>query len=252
MYKKIFDLNDDEISKLAKGDFAIPNLNWNSEITLLIGGSDSIKGMATNMERNGYENQIRNLKNEIGSDLDAEIISKKIKDEINEFENNSKDNIIDIFHLIQLWGGRSARQFYLKKCQINKIFYTDFVEVITKTDDIQKIILATEKLVIATSQFNVSFITKHVSFWQKYSKNSRIKLPIYDNIIALNIMGRFNTVKGKLIGHTYNDFKFLEKYWIGMVEVSKELNVPINNIERQIFNFFRSGTSKSWPRNFKK
>ena len=233
------------------GDFAIPKLDWNSEIKNSITSSNSIKKMATLMERNGFEDLITNLKNEIGNNLDTENISKKIRSEIKIYESKSKENILEIFHLIQLWGGISARIFYTKGSEINESLYKEFIDVIINTDNIHKIIEASQKFVKETKRVNVSFITKHINFWQKFSTNSKINLPIYDSVIALNVMGKYLKTSGSLIGYTYNDFKYLEIYWRNMLEVSKQINVPMNNIESHLFDFFRNSTPESWPRNFK-
>ena len=73
---------------------------------------------------------ITNLKNEIGDNLDTENISKKIQSEIKIYESKSKENILEIFHLIQLWGGISARIFYTKGSEINESLYKEFIDVI--------------------------------------------------------------------------------------------------------------------------
>jgi hypothetical protein len=247
----ILNLNDPAIKELLPGQFAIPNLDWNEEIPFVIGGNDSIKAMTTNMYKHGHSLLINKIKVEIGDQLNTENLSNLIEKRINEYYKiNSNELLLEIFHLIQLWGGKAGRQFYFKKTKIKIEYYKRFVETVISTRNIEHIINQTKIFIQSTSNINIAFITKHVSFWQRCTPSALIQLPIYDSIIAKNIMGKYVKNKNSINGYTYNDFKHLHIYWQEMLGVSINLGIPMNNIERQTFNFFRNGTPDSWPRQF--
>ncbi len=247
---KMFELYDPRISMLKNGEFAIPVLKWDLDTVLLVGEAGSINKMATHLINSGRSQLINEVKIKIGKTLPAEQLLLLIKDEIESI--NHTGHYDKIFDLIQLWGGVAARQFYINGFNIDVKKYSHFVSTIISTESIDEVVQATQLLINDTSRFNIAFATKHVSIWQRFSRNSRLILPIYDSIMALNIMGRYtkNKYNGKVTGFVSNDYKNLKKYWLEMKFISEKLNVPINNIERQLFNFFRGGTPASWPRKF--
>jgi len=247
---KIFELNDPKIADLKKGEFAIPALKWDVDSVLLVGETGSINAMATHLINSGRSKLITEVKNKIGEELPAEKLFLLIKDEIARIDETGMFE--KVFHLIQLWGGKAARQFYIHGCNIDVKNYSNFVSQVINAKSIDEVEKATRSLIKVTSRFNIAFATKHVSIWQRFSKNSVLTLPIYDSIMALNIMGRYTKSKknGKITGFASNDYHNLNKYWLEMKLISEELQIPINNIERQLFNFFRSGTPASWPRKF--
>ncbi|MDM9630243.1 hypothetical protein [Robiginitalea aurantiaca] len=254
----IYTLNDPMISSLKRGEFAIPDLNWDTELPLIVGGDGSVQAMATNMEANGYAILIDEVRQNVGYQFGPNEVIRLIQEEIqnNDVESLTDDQLEKIFHLIQLWGGKSARQFYFQNTILNVDAYRDFIRSIiidSEENDPEEtldcIMNSLETLISATDQFNISFATKHVNLWQYYG-GSHMVLPIYDNIMALNVMGRFSINKKdrKLVPLTTNRFKDLRHYWTNMKLAADELGIDISTLERNLFNFFRSGTPESWPR----
>lgn len=245
----IFNLNDPEIKHLKNGEFAIPLLNYEL-IPEVIGGEKSIKTMAKDMQENGQYDLILEVNEKINSTLNTSNVFNLIKDEYKLFKiKPTPEKAEKIFHLIQLWGGQAGRMFYFKNTKLDKELYLESVNIFLDSNNLEEILIQLKKLINNTPEFNISFATKHVSIWQGLEITSKLKLSIYDNVMASNIMGRFYKNKnGALVGKTYNDFKYLKIFWEKMNLVSKELNVSTLSIERNLFNFFRGGTPDSWPR----
>lgn len=140
------------------------------------------------------------------------------------------DNIEEIFHLIQTWGGSSGRGIYLFGNGFNwnsiEPQYMKLVSMCLETTDTS--VSSINKLVDLIKEtkiphLGISFITKHTRFWL-YNKLGENALPIYDSIMAMEIM-RKNVV-------SVND---LADYWKVMVAKAKRENISLMSLERQIF-----------------
>ena len=73
------------------------------------------------------------------------------------------------------------------------------------------------------SGLSSSFITKHIRFWL-YKKLGEDALPIYDSIMAIEVMRK----KEPYITD-------LEEYWTVMVSKAKREGIKLMPLERQIF-----------------
>lgn len=144
------------------------------------------------------------------------------------------NNLEEIFHLIQTWGGASGRGVYIlgKGYCWNSIstHYSELVQCClsitdTSTESINKMVKAVCKFNKAVAYMGVAFITKHTRFWlcRTLGDNS---LPIYDSIMADCVM-RKNTV----------DPNHLAEYWTVMLAKAKQLGVGVKQLERQIFKY---------------
>lgn len=234
---------------LNNGQFAIPELDWNTDMPNIISGESSVMAMKTNMANAGLNELMEYVDTRLGGNITPNSVARLVKESIKSFlQKGERDDLINSFHLIQLWGGRAGRMIYLQKVTIDFDKYENFVKVVTSSDDIDKCLNATREFIDATDRLNISFATKHVSLWQQYS-NSNLVLPIYDNIMALNIMGRYQLDKQKRkMGLTFNKFDDLKVFWENMIAVANHLNIDVEVIERTLFNFFRNGTPSSWKR----
>jgi hypothetical protein len=240
----------EKIKSLKEGQFSIPNLDF-TKLPDISDGEGTVKRMATNMTNYGYKELINEVKERTQNSLNPNTIFSILREEHEQFKLNPNSTHSEkIFHLIQLWGGNEARMFYIKGTQLNKKLYFESIDVFTKSKSISEIISQLNLLIDGTKYFNISFATKHINLWQELNSDSKLRLPIYDNIMAINVMGKFtlNKKNGKINGYTHNDYKSLEQFWRNFVALSEKLNVPTTNIERNLFNFFRNLDKKVWPR----
>lgn len=207
-----------------------PNISYVDKIPPLVDDevfSKSVKSMITLLVRKGIIEQ--SVFTELKTDDDIEsLILEKVK------KYSYGDDIEEIFHLIQIWGGITGRGVYIldKSYDWNKIapYYQKLIENCIFTKEINE--ESIDKLVATANEFNksvkhigVSFITKHMRYWM-YRSVGNDALPIYDRIMARCVMCK-NTVQ---IGH-------LSKYWRAMIEKSDQLNISLMALERQIFKY---------------
>jgi hypothetical protein len=211
-------------------DVFFPNISYSDKIPPLVDDdvfSTSVKSMITLLVRKGLVT--KGVFAELRTDDDIEsLILEKVKN------YSCGDNIEEIFHLIQIWGGITGRGVYIfnKLFDWNRIapFYQKLVDRCISTKELNK--KSIEKLVITAKEFDesvkyigVSFITKHMRFWMYYSLGNDA-LPIYDRIMASCVM-RKNSVQ----------IKHLSNYWDAMILKSRQLNISLMALERQIFKY---------------
>lgn len=144
-----------------------------------------------------------------------------------------------IFHLIEIWGGRTGRQFYLKQpfnwLDIEPI-YIELINHFTAVDTIdnQTLVDASNFVSVFHGALHdigykgmaVAFITKHTRFWMHRNMPNNM-LPIYDKTFAVNVM-RNQTA----------NCRDLLPYWQGMVDKANREHVSLTSLERQLFRYF--------------
>lgn len=144
------------------------------------------------------------------------------------------ESLEDIFHLIQIWGGRAGRGIYImdKEYSWMKIesFYKSLVDTcldVSEIDEIsiERMVKAVRDIDKSVKHFGIAFITKHTRFWL-YRTLGRNALPIYDSIMANTVM-RKPAVEGKHLG----------EFWRVMHKKSLQLNIDLMPLERQIFKY---------------
>ena len=149
-------------------------------------------------------------------------------------EYTDGDNVEEIFHLIQVWGGASGRGVYIfgDGFDWNRILphYLSLVQcclsiVDTSEESIDKTVKAVCEFNKSVAHMSVAFITKHTRFWLCRTLGDDA-LPIYDSIMADCVM-RKNAV----------DPKHLAEYWTVMLAKSKQLGIGVKQLERQIFKY---------------
>ena len=173
-------------------------------------------------------NSLENLFNGIESDNDLEqLIIERIK------SHQSGDNLEEIFHLIQIWGGNSGRGIYVFdngfKWEEIAPHYKELVDACLSTKDINEEFIS--NLVETVKRFNkliknlnVSFITKHTRYWL-YRNLELNALPIYDSIMANYVMQKAINIKD------------LHEYWKVMIAKANQLGIGLVPLERQIFKY---------------
>ena len=205
-----------------------PDINYTNEIPLLVDSktfSKSVKAMITLLTNKGIV--AKNLFDGLANDDDIEsLILGKIK----AYEHG--DDIEDVFHLIQVWGGITGRGIYIfnELFDWNKIVphYKKLVARCLSTKDISD--KSIDKIIESIIEFNtkvkhigVSFITKHTRYWLYNSIGERA-LPIYDNIMAKYVMQQ-----------NYAQINHLREYWKAMIAKSTQLHISLLALERQIY-----------------
>ncbi|MCL9981189.1 MAG: hypothetical protein NBV77_07055 [Bacteroidia bacterium] len=244
----IIEIGNPLINLLEHRVFAIPALNWNAELPQVENANGTIQALYTTWLRHGHEHLAGRLSQILednpinATNIENLIINPQIN---NYLINNDEETLLNIFHAIQLWGGKQARQFYLQNIILNLQSYSNFVQSIIEAQSIELIINHTQNIIFQTPQFDIAFATKHVSFWLNYA-NAPIKLPIYDSVMSKGTMGR---------SKTYQQFGDLHRYWQGFTEDFNILQIEnpaltVMSMERQLFNFFRQNPTPSihWPR----
>jgi uncharacterized protein (DUF1697 family) len=248
----ILKLNDPRIQNLQKGEYAIPSLIWNANHQELGGYRFTVKARATSMRINGYGYILNNF--DVSPTTPNEI-EPVIMEKLNGINIENDNNLEEIYHLIQLWGGNSSRDSYLRYAKKfrSKLLenYKELVsKVINKNCKIEEITEACKKFSDATYGINISFITKHLRFWQKAFEFNN-PLPIYDEIMAEYSMGKKTT---------NNEWKDLKIYWENMLISAQEIkennefeNFSTWELERQLFIFFQDNPKNSgWSRTITK
>ncbi|GAA4801729.1 hypothetical protein [Litoribaculum gwangyangense] len=246
----ILPLNDPRIQNLQKGEFAIPSLNWSRDLQELDGYNFTVKSRVTSMRNNGFSSIVKKYFLEVSPTTPNEIEPVIMKTLIN-FDVENDNGLLDLFHLIQLWGGNSSRDRYLKyaKESQSKLF-ANYKELVSKSLNkdygIEEITKACRKFCDETRGINISFITKHLRFWQKAFAFEN-PLPIYDEIMAKYTMDKDSTT------NKWNDLKY---YWDSMLSAAEQIkaenqieNFSTWELERQLFIFFQSKPEENgWNR----
>lgn len=191
----------------------------------------SIRGMKTILIKNGFENII---KNNLPNELNIEVISS-LEDNIFKkidayYISQNTELLEEIFHCVQLWGGVAGRNIYVMGKgfvdNFNLISYKKLANTINKISNLREVVEALQEFKSANKHINVSFITKHTRFMS--AKNEIFgQLPIYDSVLSKNLMNEDP------------NFKSLEHYWEEMINLSKEYNIGVKDLERIIFNYLR-------------
>ena len=209
--------------------YHFPNIEFSSNIPNLIkpggGFSKSVKTMITLLTKRGIIDY--SIFENLDNDDDLE---RLIFDKIRNFK--SYDNLEDIFHLIQIWGGSAGRGIYVARNEFNweniAHQYQRLVDVCMSVYELNKTTIPL--LVDTVSEFDssvqnigISFITKHTRYWL-YKTLGDNALPIYDSIMANYVMQKKTP-----------SIKHLAEYWNVMIKKATEINIPLNSLERQIF-----------------
>lgn len=225
-----------EVQIIKPIEIFFPNISYVDKIPPLVDDevfSKSVKSMITLLVRKGIVAKSVFTKLKTDDDIES-LILEKVK------KYSYGDDIEEIFHLIQIWGGITGRGVYIldESFDWNKIapYYQKLIESCIFTKEINEDSIG--KLVATANEFNksvrhigVSFITKHMRYWM-YHSSGNDALPIYDRIMAKCVM-RKNTAQ---ISH-------LSKYWKAMIEKSRQLNISLMALERQIFKYAYANNS---------
>lgn len=211
--------------------YHFPNIEYISDMLKMVsygsGFSQSVKGMITLLQgRHIIPNYF------LDGLSDDDDIEQEALNRICRFKPS--DDPVDIFHLIEIWGGSSGRGIYVlgEGFDWGKIeaYYRMLIDTCLKIkeisdESIDTLVDLVREIDESVKYFGVSFITKHVRFWL-YRSLGLDALPIYDSVMANQVMHR-NTA----------EIRYLGDYWKVMVAKARRLGIPMMPLERQIFLF---------------
>ena len=155
-------------------------------------------------------------------------------------EDISDEELINIFHTIQMWGGWEGRYIFVQDGGFEKNFDIETYRTLVSRclnlekhrllDWVNTVSKWTFECNKGINRFNTSFSTKHVRFWL-YKKLKDDTLPIFDDVIRSG----FNNIQGNDLK---NNRENLEFYWKQMIEKSKKEGITLNQLERLLFNYW--------------
>lgn len=201
----------------------------------LIENNTYVKSMRTILVKRGFHKSILNQKG-----LEFKYLSeleKYLFSTISSIRNIKDDELIDIFHKIQYWGGNQGMRIYVKRGGFDENFdieiYRKFVERCLNFEKDGDWVQTVSKWTFESHMFgfNISFSTKHVRFWL-YNKLKDDTLPIFD----LRIQNGFNKIQGNSLKNKKEEH--LEFYWEQMIEKSKKEDITLKQLERLLFNYW--------------
>ena len=217
--------------------YHFPDICYTRDVPKLIddcgGFSKNVQAMKTLLIEKGL------VKNELFDGLkNDDDLERLIIDKINSY--NLGEELEDIFHLIQIWGGNAGRGIYV----FDKGFiweeiepcYHRLVKVCLSIKDTSESSLDIIKEAVCElnkiRNLGVAFITKHTRYWL-YRNLELNALPIYDSIMAIWVMR-----KGMA------DTKDLLEYWKVMIAKANQLGTQLVPLERQIFKYAYQHSNK--------
>lgn len=192
----------------------------------------AIKTMRTNLERKGFSDITKkyfdtNITSDCVSNFE-ETINKNIK---GFYNGNPTISPEELFHIIQLWGGGEGRYIYVRGNGFTKNFnldsYKHLIDASFHSERVEKLFFEIQKFNNLNKYINIAFITKHTRFLTIQNK-TLTGLPIYDSEISKNFMQEDKP-----------HMKDLKEYWRGMIDITKEEEISLLDLERILFNHVR-------------
>ncbi len=164
-------------------------------------------------------------------------LSNNIRLMISNYLNES--NVVqleNIFHSIQIWGGGEARHFYRNNNTLNVDAYRDAM-LQARAGNIDN---TNTKLRENFNYLNISFASKHYSFWtydlESTTNQGPRQLPILDRLI-------FNLVYGK----KSPDYRHYSRYLEDIYHfINQNQPLTVHSLERQLFNFADTPEGRQW------
>lgn len=191
----------------------------------------SIRAMRTVLKKRNFDFFL--AENTQSVDLDfVQRLEEHILETTSCIGQKSDDLLLKYFNSIQLWGGKTGRNIYVRDggIQINLCLknYRTLITACHSQGRISDIFDATRNFLDATKNFGTAFVTKHTRFLT--SVNPQFGgLPIYDSIIATKLYSRRQVQVDHVVG-----------YWNEMLEVARQKNCNLLVLERAIFNHLRT------------
>jgi len=215
-----------------------PELNNYSDDLNPITNSDrlkkSIKGMLTLFKTQDISiGQAEFIDNQTEDYGNATLeIEKHIGDLIKKYCNEPNSDLLKtIFHYIQLWGGITGRNIYVRNGGFENNFkldyYNSIVEkiIVLKQDTLESDLKVIEEQFTQIPHIGVAYGTKHIRFWSINANKNSIQLPILDRVISIGLL---NT--------PYCAWRHYYTYVKQMQEEAEKRNISITALERTLYN----------------
>jgi Ni,Fe-hydrogenase I large subunit len=207
-----------------------------------------IKKMRTNMIKNaGLGKFIKQYFPEEPTEKtikDLEVVINKLVTNFGKTRDIEK--LEDIFHLIQLWGGNTGRTIYVQNGGFSKnidmIAYENLVATAMTFERLNDLADAIQTFKSKSKQICIPFITKHTRYFSKENRKYPF-IPIYDSVMSKAYMEKwskkykkFIEIKSPQTPESESGKQGLIFYWQEMIALSDESGVPLDKIERILFN----------------
>ena len=175
------------------------------------------------------EEHSSDLRSKCSSDV-IEVIKARISYvNANNIDNICENDLLLIFDLIQAWGGKMCKTPYVRpgespyrNSEIYPSIYREAIKSAFSDTDSSEVLRNFCKL----EGVNISFATKHMSFWSQFNPEIEHSYLIYDRWIE----SVFKTLN--------NDLKpNYAEYLYAITEVSQAKNLNVYKIERGLFAF---------------
>ena len=212
-----------------------PTIEYSNAFPMLRGNDGAVlpvpKSMVTLLSGQGSHPEFHFIESDFAEHFDNDInkLEQNIFDCVCEYRHG--DDLESIFHKIQIWGGITGRNIYVRQeFNWNSIAakYQNLVDACLAVSDLTE--ESIDKLYDAFVSFNevkyigVSFITKHIRFWT-YVNLKQNAYPIFDSVMSDKLL------------HKKINYRNLRVYWCDMITKAKEENVNLMSLERQLFNY---------------
>jgi hypothetical protein len=161
-------------------------------------------------------------------------IEKHIGDLIKKYcDEPNSDLLKTIFHYIQLWGGITGRNIYVRNGGFENNFKLDYYKsivkkiIVLKQDTLESDLKVIEEQFTQIPHIGVAYGTKHIRFWSINANKNSIQLPILDRVISIGLL---NT--------PYCAWRHYYTYVKQMQEEAEKRNISITALERTLYNKF--------------
>ena len=144
--------------------------------------------------------------------------------------NQSNREILRYFNSVQLWGGITGRNIYLRGAlneNLDLENYRDLIRVCKEAVTPTEVMDVARSFNLMTRYIGYAFITKHIRFLTTVN-HMDLELPIYDSIIAKGVYGKATVSE-----------KDIPAYWNEMIGIAHSKKVSVRVLERALFNFLR-------------
>ena len=149
---------------------------------------------------------------------------------------------LKVFHLVQIWGGKSGRNIYVMGkdgfCwNIIDQYYSQFINTCRSLtghteSDMKNAYRAVMSFNEKVKNIGPSFITKHLRFWT-YPNLHNEMFPPYDSVMATNYMHK-----------KYYRYSDIVPYWQKIYKEASKGHLPVALYERILFNNFSTSYRK--------
>jgi hypothetical protein len=235
---KLIDLkNLASVGNLKKGEIAFPELDFSQYPDLNL-NSTTLMAAYTVISSRVEPQFLEGVEWDANGDVhwqNAKLrsLARIVNELILQYQREPRELIlIQIFLLIQLWGGNAGRTIFVRGKGWSNNFsincYLDSIDLIAKGEFVEAL-----KKMNTMFGINTAFSTKHIHFW------SLAQAPIYDSIIAEIVFG--DVVKEK-------DYIVYLGALDELIKKLGDLKITRSTIERNLFNWANLDEGKEWIR----